>query len=144
MCVLCFATTRPMRSVNPWLKWSTFFFSACCLVSRTKRDYQDSWLHVLFNLQVAGILVMATSLILSFKPAYSYVFFNDNQYYGVILAAGAVLTLAGILGCVGALSRSSCLLYTVIINNHHSLWLRNYYTFPFSFHCVQRCSSPEK
>lgn len=80
---------------------------------------------------------MATSLILSFKPAYSYVFFNDNQYYGVILAAGAVLTLAGILGCVGALSRSSCLLYTVIINNHHSLWLRNYYTFPFSVFTVR-------
>jgi hypothetical protein len=62
-----------------------------------------------------GPTLMALSLRVLFDPDFTHLFFHDGNYYvgHILVAIGALMTVAGILGCIGVLAENSCLLWMV-------------------------------
>lgn len=56
---------------------------------------------------------MALSLRVLFDPEFTHLFFHGGNYYvgHILVAIGALMTVAGILGCIGVLAENSCLLW---------------------------------
>ena len=66
--------------------------------------------------QLAGVGVLALSIWLLFDQAVVFMAKGDHNYATgtyILLAAGALMTVIGFLGCCGALRESQCLLGTV-------------------------------
>jgi hypothetical protein len=51
---------------------------------------------------------MALSLRVLFDPDFTHLFFHDGNYYvgHILVAIGALMTVAGILGCIGVLAEN--------------------------------------
>ena len=66
-----------------------------------------------------GPTILAVSLRLLFDPEFTHVVFQDGNYYAghILVAVGALMTVAGIFGCIGTVAENSCLLWMVIL--HH-------------------------
>ncbi|EFX76398.1 hypothetical protein DAPPUDRAFT_322264 [Daphnia pulex] len=73
------------------------------------------WGALLFNfiVLIVGPTLMALSLRVLFDPDFTHLFFQDGNYYvgHILVAIGALMTVAGILGCIGVLAENSCLLW---------------------------------
>lgn len=70
------------------------------------------------GLQLAGVGVLALSIWLLFDQAVVFMAKGAQDYATgtyILLAAGALMTVIGFLGCCGALRESQCLLGTVSV-----------------------------
>ena len=77
--------------------------------------YKETLLLCIF--QLAGVGVLALSIWLLFDQAVVLMAKGAQDYATgtyILLAAGALMTIIGFLGCCGALRESQCLLGTVI------------------------------
>lgn len=64
---------------------------------------------------------MAASVKLLVDPDFSHLLFQGNGNHSnstghVLIAAGAIVTLVGIVGCIGAWMESPCLLGSVLMS----------------------------
>lgn len=76
-----------------FLKWGALFFN--------------------FVVLIVGPTLMALSLRVLFDPEFTHLFFQGGNYYvgHILVAIGALMTVTGILGCIGVLAENSCLLW---------------------------------
>ena len=74
-----------------------------------------------FFLQIVGPTLMALSLRVLFDPEFTHLFFQGGNYYvgHILVAIGALMTVTGILGCIGVLAENSCLLW--MVNNYKKI-----------------------
>ncbi|XP_059352724.1 leukocyte surface antigen CD53-like isoform X1 [Daphnia carinata] len=66
-----------------------------------------------FIVLIVGPTLLALSLRVLFDPEFTHLFFQDGNYYAghILVAIGALMTVVGILGCIGTLAENSCLLW---------------------------------
>lgn len=103
-----------------FLKWGALFFNFVVLVSFPQSLTQflkkvPQFEFSRFFLQIVGPTLMALSLRVLFDPEFTHLFFQGGNYYvgHILVAIGALMTVTGILGCIGVLAENSCLLWMV-------------------------------